>query len=446
MRLWCEHAWLGGPRASRDVLLDVDDGWITRVEPGASAPGQGVERVPGLTLPGLVNAHSHAFHRALRGRTQGETGSFWTWRDRMYELAARLTPTTFERLATAAFGEMALAGVTTVGEFHYLHHGPGGEPYDDPNLMGHALVRAAMAAGVRLTLLDACYLRGGLDQPLSGAQQRFGDGTADRWMTRLAAFVPGTANVRVGAAAHSVRAVAPADLERVAAWADARGAVLHAHVSEQPAENEACLAAYGETPTGLLAAAGALGPRFTAVHATHLTAGDLGLLGGASASVCLCPTTERELADGVGPAAALTAAGSPLCLGSDSQAVVDLFEEARAVELDERLLSRQRGLHVAADLLTAATRAGAVSLDWPEAGELTTGAAADLVVVDLTGVRLAGTPDEALLDAAVFAGSAADVAHVMVDGRWVVRNGRHVRLDVPHLLDHAVRAAWEADR
>jgi formiminoglutamate deiminase len=437
---WCELAWLGGERAERGVAVEVEGDRIAAVKPGVASPPEGAERLGGLTLPGLANAHSHAFQRALRGRAQGR-GSFWTWRERMYELSERLAPDSVHALARAVYGEMALAGITTVGEFHYLHHGPGGKPYDDPNETGRALIRAASQAGIRITLLDACYLRGGFGSELEPAQRRFADRDAGAWAERADALDEGPAH-RVGAAIHSVRAVDPDSAAVVAGWAAARSRPLHAHVSEQPAENEECLAAVGRTPTGVLADAGALGEDFTAVHATHPSAEDIGLLGGSGSSVCLCPTTERDLGDGIGPAGALAAAGSTLCLGSDSHAVVDLLEEARALELDERLARLERGVRTPEELLRAATEAGHRALGWPEAGSIEAGRLADLVTVGLDGVRTAGAGAEEAPAVAVFAASAADVRSVVVGGRPVVRDGRHLSLDVAGELEAAVAEAW----
>ena len=436
-----ELAWLGPGAGLRErVLIETEGERIARVTEGVAAPARAA-RLGGLVVPGLANAHSHAFQRALRGRGEGERGSFWTWRELMYRLAGTIEPDTLHELARAAYGEMALAGITAVGEFHYLHHDPAGRPYAEPNVMGHALAAAAEEAGVRLTLLDTCYLRGGLDgRPLDGVQRRFGDGSAAAWAERAGALRDGT-GLRVGAAVDSVRAVAPASIAAVAAWAAAREAPLHAHVSEQPAENEDCLRATGQTPAGLLAQAGALGPRTTAVHATHLTAEDAHLLGRTRTRVCLCPTTERDLADGVGPAAALAAAGSPLCLGSDSHAVVDLFEEARAVELDERLVSGRRGHHECGALLAAATAGGMAALGW-DAGELAPGRLADLVAIDLGSVRLAGWRREDLVAGVVYAATAADVTDVVVGGRPLVADRRHLALgDVGGLLQRAIGRA-----
>jgi formiminoglutamate deiminase len=430
MRLWCELAWLGGAEPEAGVVLDVDDGVhgvITAVTPGVDVPPAGSERLSGLALPGFANAHSHAFQRGLRGRTQtAEGGSFWTWRKQMYALAGALDPDMMFKLSRAAFAEMALAGVTVVGEFHYVHHGPGGSRYEDPNAMGEAVIRAAQDAGVRLTLLDACYLHGGVDP--DPVQERFFDASAEAWMERVGALsVP--PSVRLGAAIHSVRAVQPEQAAMVAGWAAERDLPVHAHVSEQRIENEVCQEVYGATPTAMLHYEGVLSERFTAVHATHVCAADIALLGEARTCCCLCPTTERDLADGIGPAAALRSAGVSLAVGTDSNALIEPLEEARAIELDERLASGVRGQHGAIDLLRALTASGYASLGWDEGGEIRPGKWADLVAIRTNGVRLAGIPRGQLLDGAVFAGGAADVTHVMVGGEFVVRDSRHVRID-----------------
>jgi formiminoglutamate deiminase len=424
----CELAWLGGDRATPDVVVDVEGERITAVTSGAPAPA-GATRLAGLTVPGFANAHSHAFHRALRGRTHRGRGSFWTWRSQMYEVAGHLDPDRYHALARATYGEMALAGISAVGEFHYLHHGSGGVPYAEPNAMADALGAAASEAGIRMTLLDTCYLRGGPGVDLDPVQRRFSDGSVDRWADRVDRLRSGP-HVAVGAAVHSTRAVAPEDIATVAAWTRGRGAPLHAHVSEQPAENDQVLAAHGATPVGILAAAGALDERFTAVHATHLTPDDIALLGAARCACCICPTTERDLADGIGPTMALRDAGARLTLGSDSHAVIDLLEEARGVELDERLASRERGRHETAALLRMATADGHASIGWPDAGRIEAGAVADLTSVRLDSVRTAGIGAADAIAGVVFAATAADVHHVVVGGRVVVRDGCHTAIDV----------------
>ncbi|MGW5046151.1 formimidoylglutamate deiminase [Streptomyces griseoluteus] len=436
---WLEHAWLGS-NVEPGVLVEVADGRVTAVRTGTPAPPPGAEILRGLTLPGLANAHSHAFHRALRGTVQVGSGTFWTWREVMYSVADRLTPDTYHALARAVYAEMALAGITCVGEFHYLHHAPGGTPYADPNAMGEALIAAAAEAGIRITLLDTAYLSAGFGEPPNHHQLRFSDGTADAWAERCS-VLRAQAHARIGAAVHSVRAVPAAQLATVAGWAQERRAPLHVHLSEQTAENDACLAAHGVTPARLLADHGVLGPRTTGVHNTHLTGEDITLLGGSGTGTCMCPTTERDLADGIGPAAALQGAGSPLSLGSDSHAVIDLLEEARAMELDERLRTRTRGHWTAAALLRAATEDGHAALGWQEAGAIEPGRLADFTTIALDSVRTAGPPPRLGAETAAFAASAADVRHTVVGGRQVVRDGAHTRVpDVPSALADAIGA------
>ena len=442
---WCEMLWLPPGEVVENVAVIVEGARVSEVHPGVPAP-PGAVRLAGLTLPGLANAHSHAFHRALRGHTQAGRGSFWTWREQMYRVAGRLDPDTYLALARAVYAEMALAGITCVAEFHYLHHGPGGVPYDDPNAMGHVLVRAAREAGLRIVLLDTCYLTGGIGDALTGSQVRFGDGDADTWASRaeeLAVSYEGEEDVEIGAAIHSVRAVPPEQMHVVVDFAHRHSAPLHAHVSEQRAENESCVEAYSATPVQVLHDHGVLGPRSTAVHATHLSDVDVALLGGSCTHVCMCPTTERDLADGIGPARRLFDAGSPITLGSDSQAVIDLFEEARAVELDERLASMERGHWRAADLLNAATAVGHASMGYPDAGSLVPGAWADLVSVRLDSVRTAGATRPTAAESVVFAATAADVQSVVSGGRMIVEDGRHVLGDVGALLRDAVARARE---
>ncbi len=409
MRYLLEYALVDG-EIRDEVGVEVVDGVVTSV---ATAPDPSALRVPGLTLPALANCHSHAFHRVLRGRTQTERGTFWTWREQMYAAAEALTPDSYFALARDVYAEMVASGIGAVGEFHYVHHQPDGTPYDDPNAMGKALLAAADEVGLRIRLLDTCYLAAGLHpraggEAPAGVQRRFSDGDAGRWVERVAAFD----DDRVGMAIHSVRAV-PREALRIVAAA-AQGRPLHVHLSEQVAENEACLAAYGMTPTQLLAEEGVLGENTTLVHATHLTAADIALIGQAHAFVCFCPTTERDLADGIGPSRALHDAGARLTLGSDSHAVIDLFEEMRGVEMHERLRSQQRGHWSAVELLEAATGTGHASLGFPDAGRIAVGQRADLRVLDLDSWRLRGTG--ATPESIVFAATGADVQPFPLSG------------------------------
>ncbi|GAA4374210.1 formimidoylglutamate deiminase [Nocardioides caricicola] len=419
-----ERAWVDGA-VRDDVLVEIEGGLFTSVTPvgqnltfSGEASAQNVrfprptgetDRIPGLTIPGLVNDHSHAFHRALRGRTQPEDGqsggTFWTWREQMYAVAERLTPDRYFDLARATYREMVASGYTSVTEFHYLH-----EP--EP-AMGDALRSAAAEAGIRITLLDTCYVSSGFGAPPEGVQLRYSDGTAERWAERVGDGP---------AAIHSVRAV-PRDQLHVF-----RGrAPLHVHLSEQVAENEACLAAYGVTPTRLLHDEGLLGPGTTVVHATHLSDEDVALLGDTRTNVCITPTTERDLADGIGPARRLAEAGCRITIGSDSHAVIDPFEELRGLEMDERLATQVRGHWSAVELLEIGT-----------ASRIAVGEPADLVTIDTASPRTAGAgADE---NTAVFAATGADVTHVVVDGARVYTSADDE--SIGRELDAAMGALW----
>jgi formiminoglutamate deiminase len=440
---FCDYAWLGGGTVASGVTLRVSGATIEAVGVNGSRPDH-ARHLAGLTLPGLANAHSHAFHRALRGRAQRGRESFWTWREMMYSVADGLTPEQYFALARAVYAEMALTGFTVVGEFHYLHHAPGGVRYDDPNAMGRAVLAAGREAGVKVVLLDTCYIEAGPGRALEGPQLRFGDGDVEAWAARAdemagVAIVEGSG--AVGAAIHSVRAVPPGAARRVAEWAAARSAPLHFHCSEQPAENEAALAVYGATPVQLLAQAGALRRGSVAVHATHVGEADAKVLGSSGTTVCMCPTTERDLGDGIGPARRLLGLGSPLALGSDSQAVVDPFEEMRALELDERLASQQRGNFSTAQLLEAATAAGYTALGDLDGGRLRPGAPADFVTLSLDGPTWAGIDEGSILEGAVFAAGPRDVTDVVVAGRPVVQGGHHLLVgDVAGALRSAINA------
>ncbi|MFC6704420.1 formimidoylglutamate deiminase [Flexivirga alba] len=438
-KYWAEFAILPDGLA-RNVTFHIEGDVFDRIESGQ--PQGDAHRLPGVALPGFANTHSHAFHRALRGRTHSGGGTFWTWRSRMYDAARRLNPDNYLTLARATYAEMALAGVTSVGEFHYVHHAPDGTPYDNPNAMGEALQQAAREAGVRLTLLDTCYLAGGLTadghQPLAPEQRRFGDGDVSAWAERVSQLWD-DATTRVGTAIHSVRAVPRAQLQEFVQYVGQGQTwqTMHAHVSEQPAENEACEAFYGMTPVELLSEAGALGPNFSAVHATHLTGADIASLGNARATAAFCPTTERDLADGIGPARELLDAGARLSLGSDQHAVIDPFEEVRGLESHERLRTLHRGRLSQDELIAAATAHDTIG--WSEAGALREGAKADLVAVDLESPRTAGVPAEFVLTAA----TAADVTDVIRDGDPVVSDRQHRLGDVGRLLTEAIDNLWE---
>ena len=400
--LWhAEQAWLGFP--AKDVLIEVEAGKIKSVTPHAIPPPAATV-LAGWTIPGLANVHSHAFQHSMRGEAESGAGDFWTWRREMYR-RADWDPADYVKYARSVFQEMLEAGITAVGEFHYLHrHG---------NELGLALIEAAAEVGIRITLIDACYLRGGLDgAPLDEVQQSFSDGDVDRWARRVDELKDGE-GVRIAAAIHSVRAVDPSSMRAVAAWARQRGAPLHIHLAEQPAEVEECEAIEHCSPAELLEREGILGPELTAVHAIHVDAHDIELLGASRVSICACSTTERDLGDRVGPLHELARAGCAITVGSDSNAVIDILEEARALELDQRRATGKRILHQPGDLLRAATASGMRALGW-DAGELSPGMLADFVTVEQRPHTTWRELDPAYL---IYGHSACDVTNVVVGGR-----------------------------
>jgi formiminoglutamate deiminase len=439
--VWCEHAWLGAGGVADAVRVEVDDaGLVVNVLAGVPArDGDVVLR--GVAFPGAANAHSHAFHRALRGRTHARGGTFWTWRETMYRAANALTPELYEELATAVYAEMVVAGWTSVAEFHYVHHRTDGTPYGQGDADAHgdygehamelALARAAVRAGIRLTLLDTCYLAGGFGLPPEEGQRRFSDGTAERWLERLASLRAAVTaqypadRVTVGAALHSVRAVPEQDLAVVARYLPA-DLPLHVHLSEQPAENEECLRATGRTPTALLDRHGLVTGRLSAVHATHVSDRDIAVLADAGAVIVVCPTTEADLADGIGPAGDFRQAGARLALGTDQHAVVDPWLEMRALEHGERLRTGRRGHFDPQWLHGIAALGGAAAQGRPGAG-FAPGRAADLMAVDPRSARTAGSAREQL----AYTATAQDVTAVVVGGVLVARDGVHAALGAP---------------
>jgi formimidoylglutamate deiminase len=385
-----------------------------------------------LLLPGMINAHSHAFQRSIRGathrRTHSDPSSFWSWREAMYTAANALEAEDVYLVTAACFAEMLRRGITCVGEFHYLHRARNGRSYADPNELSLQVIRAAEHVGVRLCLLEVYYARAGFghDGPLP-EQRRFCDGAIDVFLRRvddlraLAATRPQM--LGIGIAPHSVRAVRAAELGALAAYAERHALPIHAHVSEQVLENQQCLAEYGRSPLEVFADAGCLARAhaFTAVHAIHVTPGDLARLRGQQ--VCACPTTEADLGDGIVPAVAWREHGATLALGSDSNAVIDLVQEARLLEMHERLhhQARLRLLddegRVAPVLLAAATTGGARALGRPELGRLAVGSPLDMAVVDLEHPLLRGVRDDLTLDALALAGTAEPITQVWVAGQ-----------------------------
>lgn len=425
-------------RLVQQPTLHVDDaGNVT-----GRAGGAPVRRLNGaLLLPGFVNGHSHAFQRVLRGRTElraegNEADDFWSWRERMYQAATALTPEQLYAVSKQAFLEMALAGVTTVGEFHYLQHQADGTPYDDESLLAKTVIQAARDVGLRIVLLRVGYARAGFQVTENPRQRRFIDKDVESFLRRVEALRSAVKDplVTVGVAPHSVRAVPRSWLEQVVKLVT-QGPV-HMHVAEQPAELRACLAETGRRPIELLADVGLLGPRFTGVHAIHLEQNAVEMLGASKSLVCACPSTERNLGDGIVRADELLKAGVEVSLGSDSQAHIDLLEEARQLEGHLRLLRLGRAVlfpqvvdgpresALGQVLLRALTTAGARSLA-VDTGALRDGQPADFVTIDLTHPSMVGVPREALVSAAMLGASSAAIRDVCVQGRFIVEAGQH---------------------
>ncbi|MGA7524425.1 MAG: formimidoylglutamate deiminase [Acidobacteriaceae bacterium] len=393
--------------------------------------------LPGKALlPGFVNVHSHSFQRLIRGKAESRAVSgrdFWSWRGTMYHAAARLDPQQVYDVARMAFLEMLLAGTTTVGEFHYLHTAPDGRPYEDPNLLAKQVMAAAQSVGIRIVLLRCAYLRSGFELPRDPGQTRFFE-TRDAFLANTDALVretPADAAVRIGVAPHSIRAVPLDDLHEIAAWARDHRLPLHMHMAEQVAENEACLREYGATPVALLANAGLLGPDWTAIHAIHITADEIAMLAEAGATLGSCPTTERNLGDGILAADAVLRSGVRIAFGSDSQAQIDPLEDARELDYHLRLVRQQRVMldqigeqGIASRLFDCATRNGAHCLAVP-AGRFEPGTFADFFTIDLRDVSIAGHSAEDLLPMIVFGMNRTAIRDVAVNGRLIVRDGQH---------------------
>jgi formimidoylglutamate deiminase len=389
-------------------------------------------------LPGMINAHSHAFQRVLRGRTEhraaNQQDSFWTWREMMYSAATRLTPEDVYDASRMAFLEMALGGITAVGEFHYLHHAPDGAPYDDPNLLAKEVVRAANDVGLRIALLRVAYARSGYQTEPNPRQQRFIERDPEIYLKnleRLTEDVGASDTAWAGVAPHSVRAVPLDYLRAVTAYASEHQLQVHMHVAEQPAEVSACVEEYGRTPIALLDTESLLSERFTAVHAIHVTAKAIPALARAGAIVCACPTTERNLGDGVVPADEYFKQGVAVCLGTDSHAQIDLLEDARELEYHLRLQKLERAVLDSARLFDCATTNGALSIG-AASGALEAGRPADFFTVALDDPSIAGASPDDLLASVVFASTRSAVREVVVGGRPIVSEGQHL------IQDHVV--------
>jgi formimidoylglutamate deiminase len=409
-------------------------------------------------LPGFVNAHSHSFQRLIRGRAESRVVSgndFWSWRNTMYQAAAPLSPEDLYDVARMCFLEMVRAGITTVGEFHYLHNAPDGKPYDDPNLLALQVIAAAQSVGLRIALLRSAYFRSGYELPPDPGQKRFFE-QPDAFLANAAALralhSQDSAEVRIGVAPHSIRAVPLGNLHEIVSWARINSLPIHMHVSEQVAENVACQREYGYTPVDLLAHEGLLGKDFVAVHAIHLTEEEIAAFAESQAVVCSCPTTERDLGDGIVPVDALMTSGVRHALGSDSQAQIDPLEDARELDYHLRLAQQQRavldqigGQSIAARLFECATIHGAQALG-VETGSLRAGEFGDMISINLNEISIAGNTPETLLPLLVFGASRSAIRDVVVNGRIILQDGVHpLQEEIIQKYREVYRKVWGRD-
>jgi len=428
-----DYIYTDGKFQSGLALVSNQHGSIVEIVKSNEAPD--AVRLPGRAmLPGLVNAHSHAFQRIIRGRTeyrsQNTTDSFWTWREQMYAAATTLGPEEIYAASRLAFLEMALTGITAVGEFHYIHHAPDGSEYDDPNLLAHEVIRAAHDVGIRIALLRVAYARAGYQLDPNPRQVRFIEQSPETYLKHLDQLLAGIDTkdgmAWAGVAPHSVRAVPLDYLKPIIAFANERALPVHMHVAEQPAEIKACIEEYGRSPIALLDTEGLLNERFTAVHAIHVTPKAVAALARSGAGVCACPTTERNLGDGVVPVDLYLKANVPVSLGTDSQTQIDLLEDARELEYHLRLQKLQRNVLAPEDdtgssalakrLFECATVNGAKAIGF-NGGTLAPGAPADFFTVDLNDLSIAGSSPDNLLTNIVFSLARTAIRDVVVNGK-----------------------------
>ncbi len=439
---WAEYAWLGGgsrhPATLKEsVVIGVEHGRIASVESDVADVPKGAITLAGLTLPGMANVHSHAFHRLSRGQDPLQAGASGTWREHLEQLAQDLTPDSYGRLAADVFTEMVQAGYTSVGEFHYVHHELDGRPYGDAHAMELAVVEAAQSAGIRITLLDACFLRSGFGrQVVDDNHLRFTDGTVQNWEARvegLARTLRGRSTVRLGGAIYDLGAINPDDASVVVRWANGRQLPFHAHLAQTSTDARDAKRLERATPVELLLKAGIanLDAPLCVAHSAHLSATDIVSLGESKAFVACCPTSEQLRADGFAPTNRLLAAGVRLCVGSDDQTVIGPIEELRSLELHHRLVHGERGTHTTASLLHAGSSNGYAALGWEQGGALQVGFLADFVSVATSGDRLRHVPFGTLSTAVLLSATGDDVHHVVVNGEVIVRDGRSIRRPVP---------------
>jgi formimidoylglutamate deiminase len=437
--LWAPRAWIGGTWQEHVLLQVGGDGCWARIEPGVARAPEGAAVAAGPLLPSLVDAHGHAFQRAFAGLAElreSEADDFWSWRDRMYQVALRITPQQLRAVAAHLYVELLRGGYTQVCEFHYLQHAPDGRPYPDPLTMSWALADAAADAGVGLTMLPVLYERAGFTAAaLRDDQRRFATDADAVWRAATSLNVARRPLTDAGLAIHSLRAAAPASIARLRALAADFAGPIHIHVAEQTAEVDDCLAATGARPIEWLAREGLLDARWQLVHATHALPGEIEAVARSGAGVVICPSTEANLGDGLPDLPRWLDGDVPISIGSDSHVTRAWREELRWLDYAQRLVHRRRNVSAApgrgrpstaAHLFERSLQGGAAAIGAARWG-LVAGARADALVVDLSDASLLGVPPQRLLDALVFSSPGRPWRDVMVAGRWVVRDHRHAQ-------------------
>ena len=452
--LWAPQAWLPGGWHDEVLLRIGADGRWAEITPDVAVPPAGATVIDAPLLPGLVNAHSHAFQRAFAGlaeRRESASDDFWSWRERMYQVALRIDPRQLRAIAAQLYIELLQGGYTQVCEFNYLQHDTDGRPYAEPLALSWALADAAADAGIGLTLMPALYERAGFAQPsLREDQRRFASTAAGVWQAAQRIDSSGWAGVKAGLVIHSLRAAAPESIAQLHGLAQSFNGPIHIHVAEQISEVNDCLAATGARPIEWLAREGLLDARWQLVHATHAVPSEIEAVARSGAGVVICPSTEANLGDGLCDLRGWLAAGVPLTIGSDSHATRDWREELRWLDYGQRLALRQRNVSAAPESgqPSTAERLFARAIDGAAAaGEaawgLVAGARADALVADPTDPALLGVPASRWLDALVFSSPGRPWRDVMVAGRWVIRDRQHQQAEaVAAAFTTAMQELW----
>jgi formimidoylglutamate deiminase len=453
--LWTAQAWLPGGWQP-NVLLRIDrDGCWAEVCPGVAQPPDGAVVIDSPLLPGLVNAHSHAFQRAFAGlaeRRESASDDFWSWRERMYRVALRVNAAQLRAIAAQLYLELLLGGYTQVCEFNYLQHDTDGKAYADPLTLSWALADAASDAGIGLTLMPALYERAGFGQPaLRDDQRRFATSAASVWAAASEIAASGRPGVAAGLVIHSLRAAAPGSIKRLRDLAQSFNGPIHIHVAEQQAEVDDCLAATGARPIEWLAREGLLDARWHLVHATHSQRSEIDAVARSGAGVVICPSTEANLGDGLADLPGWLMAGVPMTIGSDSHVTRDWREELRWLDYGQRLARRQRNVCAApqsgqastAERLFGLVVSGGAAAAGASAWGLAVGARADALVADPQDAATLGVPSARWLDAMVFSSPVRPWRDVMVGGRWIIRGHRHPQAEtIAREFSQAMAELW----